>query len=134
VMCIAAKTVALAIDPSGPPEMLMKMVDTPAGFYSFALLGLVSPVFEEIYYRGFMYRALENGIGTGAAATIVTFWFVALHVPQYWPSLGAITSILVLSLATTILRMRTGSIIPGMIAHGVYNVFVIGAAIIARQA
>ena len=134
IFCLAAKEGLVAIDPSAPPEMLMKLIDTPAGFYSFALLGLLSPIFEEIYYRGFMFRALENGAGTGAAATIVTIWFVALHVPQYWPSAGAIASILVLSLTTTLLRVRTGSIVPGMIAHAVYNWIVIAIAIVARHA
>ena len=133
VVCVAAKHLFLAIDPSRPPEMLQSLTRTRAGFLAFATLGALSPIFEEIYYRGFMFLAIENRFGRDWATTFVTVWFVALHIPQYWPSVGAIASILALSLSVTLLRARTGSWIPGMITHALYNWTILAIALVLRD-
>ncbi len=133
-VCVGAKHLFLAIDPSGPPEMLKGLLSTRAGFLSFVALGLLSPFFEEIYYRGFMFLAIENRFGKRWATAFVTIWFLALHVPQYWPSAGAIASILALSFTVTMLRARTGSFIPSMIAHAIYNWSILAIALVMRDA
>ena len=131
-VCIGLQCLLLKLDPSGAPKMMAQLTSTPLGFWTFVVLGAFSPFFEEIYYRVFMFDAFENAIGTAASAILVTVWFLGLHVPQYWPSLGGIASIFILSLTTTILRVKTRSVVPSMIAHAVFNWTAIAVAVVFR--
>jgi hypothetical protein len=47
--------------------------------------------------------------------------FAGLHVIQYWPNAGAITAISLLSLALTVVRARTGRLLPCYVIHLVFN-------------
>jgi membrane protease YdiL (CAAX protease family) len=132
-VCVLSKQWLLAMDAAHPPEMFMKLVSVPGGFLAFAVLGALSPFYEEIYYRGFAYAALERSIGSRFAWVAVTLWFTLVHAPQYWPSAGAIGSILLLSIATTTFRARTGSAIPGIIVHAVYNWTVTAIALLMMK-
>ena len=51
----------------------------------------------------------------------VSLLFALVHVPQYWGSWAAISTILLLSVVLTVLRAATGSILPGVATHLVYN-------------
>jgi membrane protease YdiL (CAAX protease family) len=115
-----------------PPALLTQLVSNPGGFWAFAIFGLLSPIIEETYYRGFVFLTLANRFGERAAAIVVVLWFVALHVPQLLPNAAAITAILILSTVTTALRVKTGSVLPGMLAHGIYNGLLVGGAIVAK--
>ena len=43
------------------------------------------------------------------------------HVPQYWPNIAVISSITLLSVALTVLRARTGRLLPCIAVHFVFN-------------
>ena len=87
-----------------------------------AILAVVTaPLVEEIVYRGVLYAGIERDWGKVAGVVVVTFLFALVHAPQYWGSYAAITSILTLSLALTLLRALTGKLLPCVIAHLVYN-------------
>jgi membrane protease YdiL (CAAX protease family) len=120
-ICILVKQSLLVLDAAHPPAMFIKLVSVPGGFLAFATLGALSPFYEEIYYRGFFFPALERSTGRKVAWVTVTLWFTLAHAPQYWPSAGAIGSILLLSIATTTFRAATGSVVPGIIVHAVFN-------------
>jgi membrane protease YdiL (CAAX protease family) len=53
--------------------------------------------------------------------TDVSLLFALVHVPQYWGSWAAISTIVLLSLVLTVLRAATGSILPGVATHFFYN-------------
>lgn len=116
------------------PDVLTRLTSTPSGFAFFATLGLFSPIVEEIYYRGFWFLCLENRFDARVATWVVATWFVLLHVPQLWPSLAGVMAIAALSAVTTTLRARTGSVVPGMIAHAVYNWGLLALALVALAA
>jgi len=86
-----------------------------------ALAVLTAPLVEEVVYRGVLYSGIERDWGKGAAVVVVTLLFALVHAPQYWESYAALTSILTLSLALTLLRALTGKLAPCVIAHLVYN-------------
>jgi hypothetical protein len=52
---------------------------------------------------------------------VVTFLFALVHVYQYMESYAALTAIVTLSLALTLLRALTGKLAPCVITHLVYN-------------
>ena len=82
---------------------------------------LTAPLVEEMIYRGLLYSAFRRALGQWAAVVIVTSMFAGLHVVQYWPNAGAISSITLLSLVLTLIRARTGKLLPCFVVHLVFN-------------
>jgi membrane protease YdiL (CAAX protease family) len=80
-----------------------------------------APIVEESIYRGILYPALERTSGATVAIVLVTLLFAIPHVPQYWPNFGVIGSITLLSVALTVLRARTGRLLPCIVVHFVFN-------------
>ncbi|MBI1764881.1 MAG: CPBP family intramembrane metalloprotease [Acidobacteria bacterium] len=87
-----------------------------------ALLAVLSaPLVEEVVYRGVLYPGLARNWGMAGGVSGATLLFALVHVPQYWGSWAAISTIVLLSLVLTLLRAATGSILPGVATHFVYN-------------
>ena len=82
---------------------------------------VTAPLVEEVIYRGLLYSALQRVAGAVAAVAIVTLTFAGLHVLQYWPNAGAIAAISLLSLILTVVRARTGRLLPCYVIHLVFN-------------
>lgn len=80
-----------------------------------------APLVEEIIYRGILYPAWQHLTGSLPAVVIVTLMFAIPHVPQYWPNFAVILSITMLSAALTIVRARTGRLLPCYVIHLVFN-------------
>ena len=79
--------------------------------------GIVSPVYEEIFYRGFLYRWFRTRFGRGWALFLSSAIFMAAHIPTY--NTLAINFAAGLIFAWT--YETTKSVIPGMIVHGLTN-------------
>ncbi len=60
-------------------------------------------------------------MGPVSAVVVVALMFAGPHVPQYWPNFGAILSISLLSVALTVVRARTGRLLPCFVIHLVFN-------------
>ncbi len=80
-----------------------------------------APLVEEVIYRGVLYSALQRAIGSAGAIVLVVGLFALVHVPQYWPNFGILIVILMLSAVLTIVRARTGKLLPCFIIHLVFN-------------
>jgi membrane protease YdiL (CAAX protease family) len=80
-----------------------------------------APLVEESIYRGILYPAFERVSSPTVAVIVVTVLFALPHVPQYWPNFAVIISITLLSVALTVLRARTGRLLPGVAVHLVFN-------------
>jgi len=80
-----------------------------------------APVIEEMTYRGLLYSALQRVIGRWFAVAVVASMFAGLHVYQYRQNIGAILSISLLSFALTVIRARTGRLLPCVVIHLVFN-------------
>lgn len=80
-----------------------------------------APLVEEMIYRGLLYSAFQRAIGQWWAVIVVASMFAGLHVVQYWPNAGAISSITLLSVVLTVVRARTGRLLPCFVMHLVFN-------------
>jgi uncharacterized protein len=78
-------------------------------------------VFSAPFIEGILYPAVESRAGWQAGVAVTSFLFALVHVPQYWQSPAALTSIILLSVVLTLVRAYTGSILPTVVAHFVYN-------------
>jgi membrane protease YdiL (CAAX protease family) len=80
-----------------------------------------APLIEELVFRGLLYSSLRRLVGATWAVAVVFLLFALIHVPQYWPSYGVIATILLLSFVLTMLRARTGRLLPCFIVHLIFN-------------
>ena len=83
------------------------------------LLAVVTPVCEELVFRGFLFDRLTRALGGVSAPVILTsVVFAALHLPATLSQAGLLLGIaIVLGLA----RALSGSVWPGIVMHGVWN-------------
>src|SRR5262249_2974543 len=80
-----------------------------------------APLVEEMVYRGLLYSAFQKAMGQWGAVVVVASMFAGLHVVQYWPNAAAISSITLLSVVLTMVRARTGRLLPCYVIHLVFN-------------
>ncbi len=80
-----------------------------------------APLVEEVIYRGVLFAAFQKALGTRWAVAIVSAMFLAVHILQYYNNLGVLTVIMILSVALTLVRAYTGSLLPCFVIHLVFN-------------
>lgn len=84
---------------------------------AFVSAAIISPIYEEIFYRGFLYRWFRIKWGVPAGILLSSSVFMLVHIPTY--------NTLPVNFLTGVIFSwtyeKTGSIYPGMIIHGVFN-------------
>jgi len=80
------------------------------------MIGVEPAVFEEIAFRGIIYQRLQRVGGPREALVVQAAMFSIIHLLP-----AVFISHFVIGLTLGWLRQRTGSLLPGMITHFVYN-------------
>jgi membrane protease YdiL (CAAX protease family) len=118
--------------PESPSSELEKLLATTASYILFVLFGIVfAPVCEEIIFRGFLFTALVDTCGVKAAILITAAIFALLHVPLRIDNLPSIPVIFGAGLIFTLVRHRSGSVIPSVMMHTVYNAMIFAISALA---
>lgn len=82
--------------------------------------GVISYLFDVRKSLG--HGSKEDGkASTVLGAIVVIAIFAAIHVPQYLPNVAAISTILLLSSVLTVVRARTGRLLPCVAIHFFFN-------------
>jgi membrane protease YdiL (CAAX protease family) len=90
---------------------------------NFIVVAVLAPIVEEITFRGLGYKLLEP-FGKWTAILLVGLLFGLAHgLVEALPILAAFGS------GLAYVRMRTGSVYPGMIVHGAFNSLVLIVAV-----
>ncbi len=76
----------------------------------------VAPIFEEIFFRGFLLQGLRHYFGDTWAVLISSLIFAIIHF-----SVGSFLLLLVLGIILGVMRIKTNSIWPGIILHALNN-------------
>lgn len=84
--------------------------------YLLTLAVVIAPVFEETFFRGFMYPALKHRLGIGGALALVSLLFASVHL-----SLHAFVPVLVLGAMLGLAYEITGSILVPITVHALFN-------------
>lgn len=84
---------------------------------AFLSAAVISPIYEEIFYRGFLYRWLRTRLGLVGAIILSSFIFTIAHIPTYNVMPVNFFSGIIFALAYE----RTNSIWPSIIIHGLTN-------------
>jgi membrane protease YdiL (CAAX protease family) len=103
-----------AMTPHGPGEALLAL----------GTVALAPAVCEEILFRGVLLPALLTRQGATAAILVSAGLFASLHIAP--TSDGGVTlyqvpQALLVGIALGVLRVRSGSLLPGLLAHTLYN-------------
>ncbi|MDQ3633922.1 MAG: CPBP family intramembrane metalloprotease [Acidobacteriota bacterium] len=80
-----------------------------------------APFVEEVIYRGVLYSAFQRTFSIPIAVLLVTLVFALVHFPQYWGDYATLTTLLFLSLVITLIRVKTGSLLPCILFHFLIN-------------
>jgi membrane protease YdiL (CAAX protease family) len=90
---------------------------------NFVVVALLAPVVEELTFRGLGYKLLEP-FGRWQAVLLVGLLFGLAHgLVEALPILAAFGA------GLAYIRMRTGSVYPGMIVHALFNSLVLIVAV-----
>jgi membrane protease YdiL (CAAX protease family) len=113
--------------PAGEPPPIEKLLSSARAVYVFAAFGIVAaPLFEEIIFRGFLYKVLSDIRGARSAVSVTAILFALLHLPQLWGSWAGVALIFVVGYVLSFVRMRSNSLIPSFIIHTSYNTMLFG--------
>ncbi|MBH9551541.1 CPBP family intramembrane glutamic endopeptidase [Inhella gelatinilytica] len=113
----------------GPTEPWRQaLLDAPQTWDFWVLMAVASyglvPVLEEIFYRGVLQGRLQQVMPPGLAILLSSLLFALSHSQYHQPNLlnlGTFAFLLATALVLGGLYWRTGSLWPGMLAHGVIN-------------
>jgi len=84
---------------------------------AFVSAAIISPIYEEIFYRGFLYRWFRVKWGVPAGILLSSFVFMLVHIPTYNTLPINFLSGVIFSWTYE----KTGSIYPGVIIHAAFN-------------
>ena len=97
----------------------------------FAIFGIgVAPVFEEVIFRGFLFKVLAEMRGPSVAVPVTAVLFALLHIPQLWGSWAGIALIFLVGYILSQVREKSNSLIPSLIIHTSYNAMLFGVYVV----
>ena len=85
------------------------------------MASLVAGICEEVGFRGYMQRPLEERYGPVISISITSLVFVLVHLHQAWAS-GVLLGIFGISFIIGYLAYSTRSLLPGIIAHVTFDI------------
>ncbi len=117
----AMATMALGWDFLTPPDLPTDLL-LPGGWVigSVVALVVITPVAEEIFFRGFVLRGLTSSWGFGPALVVSSGVFAGLHADP-----GVIIPVFVTALLLAGLYRYTGSVLPGVGVHAGQNLLAV---------
>ena len=86
------------------------------GFLTVLSTAIIGPIAEEVIFRGLIFSRLERAMPGWLAAVLSALAFGLCHGQPAWMAYA-----FVLGLVFAFLRLRTGSILPSMLAHFIFN-------------
>lgn len=119
---IVGSTIAWLLGSAKPTQLEQIINSSLAARYSISILAVgTAPFVEEFMYRGLLYAPLQKLAGAPIAVFLVLVLFTIIHVPQYWPNVGVIAAVALLSIVLTTVRAYTHRLLPCIIIHLVFN-------------
>lgn len=90
------------------------------------LVGIVAPIVEELFFRGFLFGALSGVLHWGVAAVVTGLVFGGIHAGGTPPIF--LVPLMVLGALLCVLYRRTGSLVPSMGVHAFNNALALAVA------
>jgi len=90
---------------------------------SVIIIGLIGPLTEEVFYRGFLLAALVSPFGTVRAAVIASAIFAVNH-----GAISILIPVFISGMLLSWLYLKTRSLLPPMLAHAAQNLLALSLA------
>lgn len=98
-------------------ESLQSQLTVAHFLIAFASASIVSPIYEEIFYRGFLYRFFSSRYGVWPGMLISSAIFTFVHIPTF----NTLPVNFVSGMVFAWIYQKTGSVIPAIVMHGLFN-------------
>src|SRR2546421_2283775 len=122
LLFIVGAVIAKVLGGDKPTQLEQIINSSLLARYLISLLAVgTAPFVEEFVYRGVLYAPLQRLAGAPGAVVIVLALFTLIHVPQYWPNVGVLAAVALLSIVLTGVRAYSGRLLPCFIIHLVFN-------------
>ena len=92
---------------------------------------LIAPLFEELFFRGFLYPVLFRRIGYFAAMVVNSLLFALTHEGQLAHAWAPLLVLFTVGMVLTYVRARTQSVACSFLVHSGYNAFLFGMIFVA---
>jgi membrane protease YdiL (CAAX protease family) len=83
----------------------------------------IAPLFEELFFRGFLYPALYKRLGFVAALIINSLFFAIIHSGQLAHAWAPLLVLTIVGMTLTLVRAQTQSVACSFLVHSAYNLF-----------
>lgn len=107
--------------PGEDNESLKELMKRPDGAI---LIGVLPGIFEELLFRGFLVPFILSFTNAIWAVIITTIIFWGIHVPQYKNKVILNLNVIMLSVITSVLLIKTETLWAPIFVHVVYNYLV----------
>jgi membrane protease YdiL (CAAX protease family) len=87
-------------------------------FLIFFLAVILGPIFEEIIFRGYLFKILKIRLNNFYAVILNSIFFGIIHF-----ELSAIIPAVILGISLSLIRLKTNNLIPSTIIHSLHNLF-----------
>lgn len=120
--CIVGQVLAQVLQVEDTPGPFDEILKTVPGFIGTAVIALViAPIAEECFFRGFLFPPLARSLSAPVAILLNGAIFAAAHVLTYADNTALLIPVMLLGIVAATLRSRTGSVVPGILAHFFFN-------------
>lgn len=121
-MLSVAVGLATALLPIPKQLPIEKYFADTTGTWMLAIFGVtVAPMMEELFFRGFLYPALARPLGITVSVLITSALFALIHSSQLAAAWAPLLLLFLVGIVLTMVRVRTGSVVPGFLLHAAYN-------------
>jgi len=94
---------------------------------------ILGPLFEELFFRGFLFAVVQGVAGAWPAIALTSVVFSLLHGPEYQWAWQHLVVIFVAGVAFGFARYRTGSTAASTLLHAGYNMTLVVGFLIQRS-
>jgi membrane protease YdiL (CAAX protease family) len=106
-----------------PKELpIDRFFQTSAEAWALSFFGItLAPMFEELFFRGFLYPVLVRRLGSSSAIILTAAGFGLIHAPQLAQAWAPVLVVFLVGLVLTVVRAVTKSVASGLLIHMAYN-------------
>jgi membrane protease YdiL (CAAX protease family) len=94
----------------------------PLKWLAVIVSAISAAICEEIGFRGYMQRPIEQRNGARTAIVISSIFFTLVHLTKGWATIGMVPIVLGAGMLLGLLAWSSGSIIPGIIGHAIMDI------------
>jgi membrane protease YdiL (CAAX protease family) len=122
VLAFAVSGLAALLHTPKVPSPIDELVNSPISLVIFGIMAVtIAPLFEELFFRGFIQPLLSRTFGVVAGILITAVFFGSLHAPEYSWAWQYALAVAVVGVVLGWVRAWSNSIIPSTVMHGCYN-------------